>query len=244
MAHDPIHPDDMRALERSEIDAGRTTGAALMARAGAEAVAAILDRWPHMGRPGPDGPRRAQILCGPGNNGGDGYVVARLLRARGWRVEVLGMGEADAMPPDARAARADWGGPLRGPCAALEGHPDLIVDALFGIGLSRPIEGPDLWEELWSFNDARDADAMAHAGHPGPLVPPRTVSLDIASGLDAVTGRPLGLPPPHGASWAEPMLTVAFHAPKPGHLTPEGRAAGGALRVLDIGLPGFGPQRG
>jgi NAD(P)H-hydrate repair Nnr-like enzyme with NAD(P)H-hydrate epimerase domain len=94
----------MQAIERDAIASGEVTGLGLMETAGRGVVDAIL-RW----RPGlADGRYTATILCGPGNNGGDGYVMARLLRTRGWEVRVLGMGETAAMPPDARANRERW----------------------------------------------------------------------------------------------------------------------------------------
>ena len=112
----------MRAIEQAAIEAGEVTGLQLMERAGLGVVEAIFEEWPElMGRgaspsrsPGyfePDekDPLRAVVLCGPGNNGGDGFVVARLLKERGWDVEVFLYGEVDKLPPDAKVNCERWG---------------------------------------------------------------------------------------------------------------------------------------
>ena len=104
----------MRAIEGAAIASGAVTGLALMERAGQGVVEAVFETWPALapegwgGRGaarggGPAGAHRAVVLCGPGNNGGDGFVVARLLAGLGWAVEVFLYGEADRLPPDARA---------------------------------------------------------------------------------------------------------------------------------------------
>ncbi|MCB1346390.1 MAG: NAD(P)H-hydrate dehydratase [Rhodobacteraceae bacterium] len=210
----------MRAIERAAIESQAVTGATLMERAGAGTVAALFDRWPPLAR----GMRRAVVLCGPGNNGGDGFVIARLLRERGWAVEVLALGEAARSGPDARTMRARWA--ALGPVAPLAGPgdlaatpaPDLIVDAVFGTGLSRPLHGVAA--------GALRAVADWRAG-PAGAVP--MVAVDLPSGLCADTGRARG-----------PVLrcdlTVTFHRAKPGHYLAEGPAHCGALSVVDIGL--------
>jgi len=219
----------MRAIERAAIDSGAVTGAALMERAGALVVAAILARLP--------GPGRALVLCGPGNNGGDGYVVARLLHDRGWPVEVLAWGDPAALPPDARAMHDAWaalglvgtldslgdggpdGGSDGGPDGGSYGGPELIVDALFGTGLSRPL--PDRVARVLT-----GIDAWTERKRVFPLV----VGIDVPSGLNADTGQALGRVLPAG-------LTVTFHAPKLGHYLGQGPALCGELVVADIGLP-------
>ena len=211
----------MRAVERAAIDAGTVTGLALMERAGRGAVDAILAEWPALAA----GPRRAVVLCGPGNNGGDGFVVARLLRDRGWEVLALGLGDPARLPPDAAANRARWGGPVAAltgeavAARAVPGRCDLLVDALFGIGLSRPVDLP-----LAALGATR-ADR-------------RTVALDVPSGLSSETGRAVG----REAVTAD--LTVAFHAPKPGHFLADGPALCGKLEVADIGLAPDAPEDG
>lgn len=219
-APDPVYAvtsAQMRAIEAAAIGAGRVTGQTLMERAGRGVVAAVRERLPE--------PGQALVLCGPGSNGGDGYVIARHLAGRGWRVEVLAWGDPAQQPPDARAMRDAWN--AFGPVGALaelgdagpDGSPDLIVDALFGIGLTRPLpekvgqvlQGMGCWRER-------------------RRVRPLIVAVDLPSGLCADTGRALGRVLPAG-------LTVTFHARKPGHLAGEGPALCGHVVVVDIGLP-------
>ncbi|THD65315.1 NAD(P)H-hydrate dehydratase, partial [Phenylobacterium sp.] len=148
------------------------------------------------------------VLCGPGDNGGDGYVAARLLKDRGWPVEVRNLGEPATQ--DAQAASARWSGPTKPLNGVLE--PGVWIDALFGAGLSRPLEGPA----------AAAALAMAET-------PERVVAIDVPSGVPGDTGKPLG--PAACAS-----LTVTFHAKKPAHLLEPGHGRCGEVIVADIGL--------
>lgn len=186
------------AADRAAI-AGGVAGTTLMARAGAAVADAICARF---------SPRPTVVLCGPGNNGGDGYVVARLLKARGWPVSV----RADGPPQteDARDAAAGWDGevaPLAGPLAG-----KLIVDALFGVGLTRPLSG--------------EAAALATraAAHPE-----RVVAIDVPSGLPGDGAAPIG--PCFAAG-----LTVTFHSRKPAHVLQPGASRCGEVVVADIGL--------
>ena len=208
----------MRAVERAAMSAGTVTGRRLMARAGGEVVRALQERWPGRGR--------AAVLCGPGNNGGDGFVIARGLLLRGWEVRVFLLGARDRLPPDA-AHHADlWA--TRGAihdAAALVGDlsgdaggdaPDVVVDAAFGIGLSRPLEG-----EMRTIAGALRTTSA------------RVVAVDVPSGLCADSGRVLGAT---GAPAIAADLTVTFHCAKPGHYLAEGPALCGALVVADIGL--------
>jgi len=87
----------MRAIEQAAIDSGEVTGIELMERAGAGVVEAIFEKWPELAKTD----HCAVVLCGPGNNGGDGFVVARLLHEWGWEVEVFLYGDEDKLPPDA-----------------------------------------------------------------------------------------------------------------------------------------------
>lgn len=204
----------MRAVEAAAIDGGFVSGLDLMRRAGAGVVAAMLRTWPEwVMRPG-----QAVILCGPGNNGGDGYVVARLLALRGWPVRVVAL--APPATPDARAAAAEWGGtaePLAGFDAASVAPGTLWLDALFGTGLIRPL-APEI------------AAILRLAGRRG-----RLVAVDILSGICADSGRVLG-----GLDLPEAALTVSFHRAKLGHVLDQGGGLAGALRIADIGL-GDGP---
>lgn len=94
----------MRAIEQAAIRSGEVTGLELMERAGAGVVGAILAEWPELA----ETPGRAVVLCGPGNNGGDGFVIARLLAGRGWTVEVFLYGDPSKLPPDARVNCEQW----------------------------------------------------------------------------------------------------------------------------------------
>ncbi len=203
----------MRAIERAAIEAGAVTGLALMERAGLAVVDAVARTWPDLVA------ARAVVLCGPGNNGGDGFVIARLLAARGWAVEVLLFGSAERLAPDARRNAETWDGPvaaLTEDAMKAAAPADLWVDALFGTGLTRPLEGAP----------AQAAELLAHArGRLGG----RVVAVDIASGLCADSGRHLG-----PATY--PELTVSFHRPKCGHYLGDGPV--GTLQVVDIGLRG------
>ncbi len=204
----------MRAIEQAAIESGQVTGRELMERAGCGVVAAMFDEWPALAR----APQRAVVLCGPGNNGGDGFVVARLLAERGWTVAAFLFGEADRLPPDARANFERWQmiGTTR-PLAEAQGAAGggLVVDALFGTGLARPLEGV-----------LRETVARRAA---------RCVAIDIPSGICADSGRVLG-----AAMRAD--LTVSFHSAKPGHYLADGPEHCGALRVADIGLPPGAPE--
>ncbi len=260
----------MRAIERAAIESGEVTGLELMERAGRGVVEAIFEEWPELagtdadsGAGGVDrlaeeggvAPRpaaspqdiceqkkfRAVVLCGPGNNGGDGFVVARLLKGRGWEVEVFLYGDAGKLPPDARVNYERWVEMGEVHDAAVF-HPfeaslvpDLEVDALFGTGISRPITNPILWERLWSFDDAISASNLRDSGMAGPIKPPRTVAVDVPSGLDADSGLVLGNPD-HGLSCAAAMITVTFHRAKLGHYLSEGPTKCGKVVVKDIGI--------
>jgi hydroxyethylthiazole kinase-like uncharacterized protein yjeF len=218
---------EMRAIERAAIESGRASGLDLMERAGRGVVDAVFAEWPHLAQV----PGRAVVLCGPGNNGGDGYVIARLLRAWGWEVAVFAIGAPDQMPPDAARNRARWEemgvvSPLD--AAEFEGA-DLIVDAIFGTGLSRGFAPPDAvgaaFHAIFANGDRGHGQAMA----------PKVVAVDIPSGLDADSGRVLGT----NGDWVGGIgahLTVTFHAPKLGHMLAGGPEMCGKLAIVDIGL--------
>lgn len=223
----------MRAVEQAAIAAGEVSGLDLMERAGRGVVEAIFEQWPELRATS----HRAVVLCGPGGNGGDGFVVARLLREWGWEVEVWLSGRPEAMPPEARLNHDRWMtvGSVRpiGPgCGPVGAAPDLLIDALFGIGLSRPLSA----ELLRSVKEMCGAIPAAA----------KVVAVDIPSGLCADSGRALGQ-----VATGRADLTVTFHRPKLGHVLGEGGAVCGALRVVDIGLGDVpdaarmtGPSRG
>jgi hydroxyethylthiazole kinase-like uncharacterized protein yjeF len=189
---------EMARADAAAIAAG-TPGLELMERAGTAVADAVCARFRQ---------QPALVLCGPGNNGGDGYVAARVLAGRGWPVEVRSFGEP--VTQDAQAASRRWEGPTRPLNGYLE--PGLLIDALFGAGLSRPLDGPAAYA----------AQRMAEA-------PERVVAVDIPSGVPGDTGKPIG-----PAACA--ALTVTFHAKKPAHLLEPGRARCGEVIVADIGL--------
>ncbi|NAZ35546.1 NAD(P)H-hydrate dehydratase [Rubellimicrobium sp. CFH 75288] len=236
--------EEMRQLEAHAFAApGGPDAETLMERAGQGVVAAMLETWPDAA----EGSHRALVLCGPGSNGGDGFVVARLLLGRGWAVEAWFAGDPARQPPAARAMRerlAAAGGrivaldlplgaasPLPAFAAGGQGA-GFVVDALFGIGLARPLDGP---EGLW-----RLLGADLGPGEP----PPRRVAVDIPSGLCADSGRVLRAGDGRAACFSAD-LTVTFHAPKPGHLLAEGPQLCGRLSVASLGPldppPGWSP---
>lgn len=225
----------MRAVEQAAIVSGAVTGLELMERAGRGVVAAIFGTWPELARSS----GRAVVLCGPGNNGGDGFVAARLLKKHGWQVTVFLYGDPGKLPRDARANYARWRRMEKvedativeseAVLASLEA--DIFIDALFGTGLTRPVAAsPGFPRPFLDFS--RRWKGAGHAA--------RTVSVDMPSGMCSDSGRALG-----GIMLA--TLTVTFHSPKVGHYLATGSeacqghggpAACGRLICADIGLTG------
>ncbi|MBV0912925.1 NAD(P)H-hydrate dehydratase [Anianabacter salinae] len=206
----------MRAIEAAAMECGEATGAQMMERAGRGMVTAMRRTWPDLGR------ARAVVLCGPGNNGGDGYVIARRLGDLGWRVEVFGLGDPARLDGDAAMMRALWDGPVGALTDAGQGEAaDVVVDALFGTGLSRRVGAEVL--------AAREA-ALARGGARA-----RLVAVDCLSGLDADSGRMLA---EDGVTVTGADLTVTFHAAKLGHHLARGPELSGRLEVASIGLDG------
>jgi NAD(P)H-hydrate epimerase len=179
-------------------------GLDLMEAAGEAVAREIRRRWR---------PRPVVVLCGPGNNGGDGFVVARRLADAGWPVRVGLLGGRESPKGDAAVNAARWAGPVE-PLAddLLDGAP-LVVDALFGAGLARPLDG--IARSLVERINREDLDCLA---------------VDVPSGVSGDTGQVMGAAPRCRA-------TVTFLRAKPGHWLFPGRDLRGDLVVADIGIP-------
>ena len=226
---------EMRAAEDAVI-AGGVTVEALMDRAGT-AIAHAVRRLA--------GTNEVLILCGPGNNGGDGYVAARVLAEMGVAVRVAALSEPKTNA--ARSARAGWSGPVE---TLAEAKPaPILVDALFGTGLTRPLDaepaptpgsspadaGAQLNSKgspdglLWAPASAGERSvvgrlhALANAAH-------LSIAVDLPSGLATDSGETLSTPPVFD-------LTLALGAVKPAHLLQPAARYCGQIRLLDIGVP-------
>ncbi len=193
-----LTPEQMGRADREAADHG-ALGPALMAAAG-RAVAHAIRR--QCGR------CRVLVLAGPGNNGGDGYIAARLLHQDGWPVRLAALAPPRAGSDAAGAAR-QWSGPLVPFAPAEARRADLVVDAVFGAGLTRPVGGIV-------------AETLQAAK--------RVVAVDVPSGVDGATGLVGGYAP-------TAALTVTFFRLKPGHLLLPGRDLCGRIELADIGLP-------
>jgi hydroxyethylthiazole kinase-like uncharacterized protein yjeF len=193
---------EMAASDRAAMAAGRP-GPVLMEAAGWQVARLIRQNFPC---------RAVLVLCGPGNNGGDGFVAARLLRRWGWPVTLGLLGDRDRLSGDAKVMAARWTGKVEpADPALLNGNP-LVVDALFGAGLARPLEGIAL--ALVREIDRRGLDVVA---------------VDLPSGVKGDSGEILGAAP-------RAALTVTFAALKPAHLLLPGRDLCGHLEVAEIGV--------
>ncbi|MGH1465797.1 MAG: NAD(P)H-hydrate dehydratase [Cognatishimia sp.] len=206
--------------------------------------------------------KRAVVLCGPGNNGGDGFVVARLLSERGWAVEVFLYGDADKLPPDARVNYERWCevgvvSALRGDCLSTCICPDVLIDALFGTGLTRELPSIVLDVFHWLLHHRRDW--KCDEGRAMRRLREKTVSVDIPTGVSSDTGDVFGAVSKEDEdldqseeplAWPRGMarsiradLTVTFHAPKIGHFIKMGPAYCGKVISVDIGIRGEGLER-
>jgi len=174
-------------------------GERLMANAGRAVARAIQHRFR---------PCRTLVLAGPGNNGGDGYVAARLLQQQGWPVVLAALA-----PPrggsDAAGAASFWKGPQVPFAPSAAARAELVVDAVFGAGLARDVDGVV-------------ADVLRAAR--------RVVAVDVPTGLDGATGAVRGFAP-------QAELTVTFFRLKPGHVLLPGRELCGQIVLADIGMP-------
>lgn len=187
--------------------AGGVPGIELMEAAGRGIARHIQRRYP----PGP-----VAVLCGPGMNGGDGFVAARLLAEAGWSARVGLLGDRGRLTGDAALAAAAWPGPVETVSEALLDGAGLVIDALFGAGLNRDLSGPAL-DIIHAVRDRVLSGAL------------KVVAVDVPSGVEGNTGRVRGAAAPAD-------MTVTFFRAKPGHALMPGRDLVGALRVVDIGI--------
>ncbi|MFO0728450.1 MAG: NAD(P)H-hydrate dehydratase [Myxococcota bacterium] len=207
--------EEMQRLDRLAIDVLGVPSPVLMESAGRAVADAAQELLAELGVPGP-----VLALAGPGNNGGDAVVAARLLHGRGVSVQVVEVGDPARFSPDLlaeRAIAARLGVPSTpferaGLMSLLESHP-VVLDGLFGTGLVRPLSGP--------FLDAVKILEKSSA---------KVIAIDVPSGIEATTGAILG-----AAVRADRTVALAFQ--KLGHVLPPGRAHAGRTRVADIGIP-------
>jgi hydroxyethylthiazole kinase-like uncharacterized protein yjeF len=184
--------------------AGGVPGIALMENAGRAVAEAVAERHP---------PGSVAVVAGPGNNGGDGFVAARLLAERGYRVTVMLLGDPARFKGDAALAAKQWtGGVAAAEPTALAGA-EVIIDALFGAGLDRPVEGV-----ARALIEAMNAQAAP------------VVAVDLPSGINGTSGAVMG-------AAVKAAQTVTFFRKKPGHLLLPGRLHCGTIAVADIGIP-------
>ena len=202
---------DVRELDRRAIEEEGIPGIELMERAGLESFRVLRERWPAA--------RRIAVIAGPGNNGGDGFVVARLAAREGLSVSVGLVGDAARIGGDAATAyrrmlEAGPGpDPASAPGAGVAENAEVVVDALFGTGLAREVSGPAA------------AAVCAMNASPAPVL-----ALDVPSGIHADTGRVLGRA-------IRAAATVTFIGLKQGLFTREGREHAGAIAYRDLGVP-------
>lgn len=193
---------EMAAADQAAI-AGGTSGFSLMRRAG-QAVALVAEAMAERGQ--------ILVVAGRGNNGGDGFIAAAELAAKGRDVSVILLCDPATLKGDAALAAAEWKGPVLSCDPAALGQPNLIIDALFGAGLNRPVKG-----DPYAMIEAMNASGV-------PIL-----SVDLPSGINGDTGEVMGIA-------VEAAATVTFFRRKPGHLLLPGRIHCGEVEVADIGI--------
>ena len=199
-----LTPEEMAQADRLAISGG-VSGLVLMENAGRAVAEEASRRFPDA--------RRVAVLCGPGNNGGDGFVAARHLIKRGFAVRLGFDDDPGRLPADAAAMAKRWTGPVAALGEGLLEGADVVVDALFGAGLARPIEG-----SVAALIEALNATALP------------VIAVDVPSGIDGTTGTVRGIA-------VKATATVTFFRLKPGHLLLPGRIHCGETSVVDIGIP-------
>lgn len=175
----------------------------VMENAGAAVAREIVRRWP---------PHAVTVLCGPGRNGGDGFVVARLLAEADWPVRVALLGPRDRLAGEAQHNAGRWRGTVEPLSPDVLDGADLVVDAIFGAGLDRPLNGPA-------------AATLARAASEGLPI----IAIDVPSGLMSDTGEAAGA--------VATVLTVTFFRKRPGHVLLPGRSLCGEVVVAGVGIP-------
>ncbi|PST24151.1 bifunctional ADP-dependent NAD(P)H-hydrate dehydratase/NAD(P)H-hydrate epimerase [Mesorhizobium plurifarium] len=199
-----VTPAEMTEVDKDAAHSG-IDSFSLMRSAGTAVAAAGLRLYP--------GALRFAVLCGPGNNGGDGYVAAAALAASGASVAVFALGDAAMLKGDAALARDAFAQAAGSLDAYMPQPGDIVIDALFGAGLAR-----DVPEQARAVIDRVNASKVP------------VVAVDLPSGIDGRTGEI------RGSSFVA-AHTVTFMAAKPGHLLMPGRARCGTLEIFDIGIP-------
>ena len=197
---------EMAEADRLTIAAGMP-GIRLMENAGRAVADAVARRSPR-------GAPMVCIVAGPGNNGGDGFVCARVLAERGYPVRLLLLGDRGHLKGDAAEAARRWQGPVEAATPAALSGADVIVDALFGAGLDRPVRRAGARAMI---------EAINAAGVP-------VIAVDLPSGINGNSGAVMG-------AAVNASETVTFFRRKPGHLLLPGRLHCGPVEVADIGIP-------
>ncbi len=202
-AHALLTVAEMYRADRAAVAAG-IPSLDLMEAAGGAVAAELVRRWQ---------PCPVAVLCGPGNNGGDGFVIARHLARAGWPVRLALLGGRDALQGDAAVNAQRWSGAVEPADARCLDGVGMVVDALFGAGLGRPLDGA--------------ARELVHAIETRALP---CIGVDVPSGVHGDSGAVLG-------AALHCRLTVTFFHRKPGHLLQPGRERCGEVVVADIGIP-------
>ena len=202
-----LTPAEMGEADRTAVALG-APGIELMERAGLAVAEEAMRLTPSRGR--------IVVVCGPGGNGGDGFVAGRVLAARGYSVELGLFGQRDALRGDPALAASRYEGPAS-PAADLDPqNADCVIDGLFGAGLARDLDG--------------EAKAIVERMNAFARQGGRVVAVDVPSGVDGESGKVRG-------AAVEASATVTFFRLKPGHVMQPGRSLCGTIRLVDIGIP-------